>query len=139
MLCTISNGMEEAQKLILIIDDDNDLREIISTKLQKSGFRVEEASNGQDGIEKAKNIKPDLVLLDVRMPGMTGIQTLAKMKEYPDLAGLKVIFLTNLGESSDENSWVDDKFAKDAGAIGHIKKTDDLDKIVEKVKEVLSS
>ena len=130
--------MDGAQKLILLIDDDNDLREIVSAKLQKSGFRVEEASSGQEGIDKAKNIRPDLVLLDVRMPDMTGIQTLAKMKDISELAGLKVIFLTNLGESRDENAWVDDKFSKDAGAIGHIKKTDDLNKIVERVQQVLS-
>lgn len=131
--------MESDKKLILVIDDDKDLREILSVKLESSGFRVEQAQDGQSGMEKAKEIRPDLILMDVRMPGMTGIETLSKMKADPDLAAFKVIFLTNLGESQEENSWVDDKFAKDAGALGHIRKTDDLDKIVARVKEVISS
>ena len=54
------------------------------------------------------------------------------------MAGFKVVFLTNLGEADDQNSWVDDKFAKEAGALGHIRKTDDLEKIVARIKEVLS-
>lgn len=138
MLCTTSNGMGNEQKLILIIDDDKDLREILSVKLQSSGFRVVEAPDGQSGIQKAKETRPDLILLDVRMPGMTGIEVLAKMKADSELAGLKVIFLTNLGEAQEENAWVDDKFAKEAGALGHIRKTDDLDKIVAKIMEILS-
>ena len=131
--------MAENNKLILIIDDDKDLREILSVKLQKSGFRIEEAQDGPSGIKKIKEIKPDLVLLDVKMPGMTGIETLSQIKADPDLTGLKVVFLTNLGEAQDENAWIDDKFAKDAGALGHIRKTDDLDKIVARVQEVLSA
>jgi len=129
---------EETNKLILIIDDDGDFREIISTKLAREGFGVEQSPDGQSGIKKAKEIKPDLILLDVRMPGMTGIETLSKMKADPELAGLKVIFLTNLGEADEQNSWVDDKFAKEAGALGHIRKTDDLDKIVARIRETLS-
>lgn len=131
--------MENEQKLILIIDDDKDLREILVAKLQGSGFGVEQAQDGPSGMQKAKEIKPNLILMDVRMPGMTGIETLSRMKADPELAGLKVIFLTNLGEADEQNSWVDDKFAKDAGALGHIRKTDDLDKITARVKEVLSA
>ena len=130
--------MIDTPKLILIIDDDKDLREILSVKLQSSGFRVVEAPDGQSGIKKAKEARPDLALLDVRMPGMTGIETLAKIKADPELTGLKVIFLTNLGEAQEENAWVDDKFAKGAGALGHIRKTDDLDKIVGRIKQELN-
>ncbi len=131
--------MGDQQKLILIIDDDKDLREIISVKLSSSGFRVEEASDGPGGIQKAKEIKPDLILLDVNMPGMTGIETLSKMKEDAELANLRVVFLTNLGEAKEENAWVDDKFAQDAGALGHIKKTDDLDKIISRIQGYIAS
>jgi CheY-like chemotaxis protein len=129
--------MSESGKLILVIDDDKDLAEIISLKLEQAGFKVEKAHDGESGMAKAKEIKPDLILLDVKMPGMTGIQVLSKIKTDPELAGLKVIFLTNLGEAEDQNSWVDDKFAKDAGALGHIKKTDDLDKTIARVKQEL--
>src|SRR3989344_298667 len=116
-------NMADSQKLILIIDDDPDFREIMATKLKSSGFKVEQASDGMSGLEIVKKIKPDLVLLDVRMPRMSGVQTLAKIKSNPDISGLKVIFLTNLGEIEQEDAWVDDRFAKDAGALGHIRKT----------------
>lgn len=129
--------MENEQKLILIIDDDNDLREVLATKLQSSGFKVEQAPDGPSGIKKAGEIVPDLILLDVRMPGMTGIEVLSKMKNEKELSGVRVIFLTNLGEAEDANAWIDEKFAKDAGAIGHIRKTDDLDKILARVKQEL--
>jgi len=131
--------MADLPKSILISDDDANLREVLSAKLEKAGFLVEQASGGEECIEKAKKNKPDLVLLDVLMPpGISGIQTLAKMKADPELANIKVLFLTNLGEAQDENNWVDDKFAKDAGALGHMKKTDDLDKIVARIKQELS-
>ena len=59
------------QKLILIVDDEPDFLEIFGTKLTTSGFRVETAGNGEEGFKKAKSIKPDLVLMDVKMPGLT--------------------------------------------------------------------
>lgn len=130
--------MEDRKKTILIIDDDADFREIIITKLNASGFNVDQAENGENGIEKAKKTKPDLILLDVRMPKMNGMQTLSKMKSDPETKELKVIFFTNLGELDEKNSWVDERFAKDIGAIGHIMKTDDLDKILERIKKELS-
>src|SRR3989338_4090429 len=130
--------MSEAQKLILIIDDDSNLQEILSLKLTKLGFSVDHAKDGPSGIEKAKKKRPDLILLDVNMPGMSGIQVLSKIKSDPETKDLKVIFLTNFGEVQEENSWVDDKFAKEAGALGHIKKTDDLDKIVARIQQELT-
>jgi CheY-like chemotaxis protein len=132
------NNMADTQKLILVVDDDKDLSEITATKLEQAGFRVEKATSGEEGIAKAKELKPDLVLLDVKMPGMTGIQVLVKMKAQPETADIKVLFLTNLGEADDQNAWVDDKFARETGALGHIKKTEDLDKIVARVKQELN-
>lgn len=130
--------MSDTQKLILIVDDDKDLREILSTKLSNAGFRVDQAPDGSSGIQKAKELKPDLILLDVRMPGMSGVEVLAQLKADPELAGLKVIFLTNLGEAKEEDSWVDTKFAKEAGAVGYIRKTDNLDKIITRIDQELA-
>ncbi|OGN01037.1 MAG: hypothetical protein A3B91_02905 [Candidatus Yanofskybacteria bacterium RIFCSPHIGHO2_02_FULL_41_29] len=130
--------MADNKKLILIVDDDENLREILSVKLQKLGFSVDQAKDGPSGVKKAKEIKPDLVLLDVNMPGMSGIQVLSRIKQDPETKELKVLFLTNFGEAQEENSWVDDKFAKDAGALGHVKKTDDLEKIVARIQQELS-
>ena len=124
--------------LILVVDDDKDLREIVAIKLKQAGFRIEEAENGEIAVVKAKKFKPDLILMDVQMPKMNGIESLAKIKADPETSAIKVIFLTNYGEQSATDQPLDDRFAKDIGALGHIRKTDDLDKIVERVKKELS-
>lgn len=125
--------------LILIIDDDPSFREIFSVKLEAVGFSVALADSGENGIQKAMEVIPDLVLLDIEMPGMTGIQVISKMKADPRLERIKVIFLTNHGEVGENEAWLDKKFASEIGAIGYIKKTDDLDKIVKEIKATLES
>lgn len=122
---------------ILIIDDDKDFKEILSAKLGAAGFEIEEAADGQSGMDKARIFHPHVILLDIKMPGMNGIETLAKMKSDPDLKDLVVIFLTSMGELQEDASWVDNKFAKELGAIAHIKKSDDLDKIVKQIMSAL--
>ncbi len=129
--------MADEKPKILIVDDDNDFREIIATKLLAAGFEVTQASNGQEALAKVKEINPHLVLMDVKMPGMSGIETLSRMRNDPELANFKVLFLTSFGEPKEEAAFVDDKFAKEFGAIGHIKKSDDLDKIVQKIISTL--
>lgn len=124
---------------ILIIDDNKDFLEIFSTKLGAEGYEVVTANSGKEGIEKAKQVKPDLILLDVEMPELNGVETLAKLKENPATASLKVAFLTNYGEPKKEMSWTDEKFAREAGAIDYIKKSEDLKNVVEEVKKILKS
>src|SRR3989344_6139668 len=114
---------------ILIIDDNPDFREIVSAKLKAAGFEVATADGGESGMAKALEISPDLILLDIEMPNMTGPQVLKKMKENTSLQHMKVAFLTSHGESN-EDAWLDKKFANEIGAIGYIKKTEDLDKII---------
>ncbi len=125
------------QRLVLIIDDDPAFLEIFSTKLLASGFRVETADGGEDGIKKAKNLKPDLVLLDMKMPKLDGAETLFKLREDPDTQALKVVFLSSLGDPWEEAQALNRRFAKEVGALSYIKKTDDLDTLVEKVKNFI--
>ena len=129
--------MADEKPKILIVDDDNDFREIIATKLLAAGFEVTQASSGQEALVKIKEINPHLVLMDVKMPGMSGIETLSRMHNDPARANFNVLFLTSFGEPKEEAAFVDDKFAKEFGAIGHIKKSDDLDKIVQKIISTL--
>ena len=127
----------KAKKDILIIDDNKDFLEIFSIKLGAAGFEVATAVGGAAGIESAKHKKFDLVLLDVEMPDMNGIETLAKLKEDSATADLKVCFLTNYGEAGKEASWTDEKFAREAGAMDYIKKSENLSQVVEEVKKIL--
>ncbi len=89
-----------AQK-ILIVEDDKFLRELIVKKLAKEGYEVSEAIDGEEGIKKIKSEKPDLILLDLILPGMDGFEVLSKMKDDPLLSSIPVIILSNLGQKED--------------------------------------
>jgi len=127
----------DTQPLVLIVDDEADLREMFSLKLSASGYRVETAENGVIAIEKAKELHPDIVLLDVKMPGLSGPETLLRMKKEELLKDIPIIFLTSLGDPMPEGQELDEKYAEEFGASGYIHKTDNLDKIVERVREQL--
>jgi CheY-like chemotaxis protein len=125
------------QPLILIVDDEADLREIFSMKLRSAGFRVETAENGQQGVEKAKALRPDLILMDVKMPVLDGAAAVLKLREDPATKDTKVAFLTSLGDPQTEMQQLNAKFSADFGAQGYLKKTDDLESLLGKIKGFL--
>lgn len=127
----------EDKSLILIIDDTADFREIFALKLKAAGYDVIDASGGEEGISKIKASHPDLVLLDMEMPMLNGVDTLIKIKSDPEIKDTKVVFLTSYGEPQEKQAWLDNKFAEELGAMDYIRKTDDLDKIVGRIKEDL--
>jgi len=88
-------------KKILVIEDDKFLRELISQKLLKEGYDVSEAIDGEKGIESVKSEKPDVVLLDLILPGIDGFEVLARIKSDPVLNKIPVIILSNLGQKDD--------------------------------------
>jgi len=93
--------MPEDKKTILIVEDDKFLRDLIVQKLTREGFNTIEAVDGEQGIEKIKEEKPDLVLLDLILPGIDGFDVLVKIKEDPVLAEIPVVILSNLGQRDD--------------------------------------
>lgn len=101
---------------VLVIDDEQDIRILIKYNLEKEGFVVSEADNGADGLEIAKKNIPDLILLDVMMPGMDGIETCEKLKEIPELSNTMICFLTARGEDYSQIAGFD------AGADDYITK-----------------
>ena len=132
--------MEKKAPLILLVDDEKDFLEIFATKLMAAGFEVVGAMSGEDALESLKQVKPDLILLDVQMPGLNGVDTLSKIKSDPGFKNTKVAFLTNYGEPLPVKELLenDKKFAKEIGAMDYIKKSDDLDDVVKHVKDILS-
>jgi CheY-like chemotaxis protein len=120
--------MDDLPKTILIVDDTADFREIFSMKLSSAGYHIETAASGQEAVQKVKDVRPDLVLLDVKMPGMTGEEVLETIRRDPTTASTKIIFTTNLGIPGDTET--DEALAKRFGADGYIKKTEDLDTVV---------
>ena len=86
------------QKKILLIDDEQDILEILSYNLEKEGYEVSTAINGNEGIEKAKNIIPDLILLDVMMPEKDGIETCQELRKIKELQKTLIVFLSARSE-----------------------------------------
>ncbi len=125
--------------LILTIDDTAAFREIFGMKLGSIGCDVVEAASGMEALEKLKTIKPDLILCDIEMPGMNGIETLESIKGNPATKDIRVVFLTSFGESEKDMGILDKKFAREIGAIDYIRKTDDMDKIVEQIRQHLAT
>lgn len=82
----------------LIVDDETDARQFIRSVLEPEGWEVAEAENGQTGLDQAKALKPDLIILDIQMPEKGGFTMFNELKGDPDLAGSKVIMLTGVRE-----------------------------------------
>jgi len=117
---------------VLIIEDDDFLRSLAVTKLEKEGFAVSMAGNGQDGLAQVANSIPDLIILDLMLPIMSGFDVLKTLKADDATKYIKVIVFSNLGEESDI------KTCLDLGANDYLVKANfTLDELVEKIKELL--
>lgn len=116
------------KKKILVVDDETDIRNLVKEILVKDGFSVTTAVNGDDGLEKFKKVKPDLVILDVMMPG-TPVR-----KIIPKLNNTKVIFLTVLRTSEAEKQDI----LKMKNVRGFMQKPFDIDELSALVKKVLA-
>ncbi len=116
-------------KKILIIEDDDFLRSLAVTKLEKEGFAVLMAADGQAGLATATAEIPDLIILDLMLPVMTGFDVLKTLKATDSTKNIKVIVFSNLGEDSDI------KTCLDMGANDYLIKANfTLDELVEKIK-----
>ncbi len=80
--------------LVLIAEDERDIREFLAVALQVSGFNVIQARNGEEAVALANSHKPDLILLDVRMPKVTGFQACEILKSNPDTKDIPIVFLS---------------------------------------------
>lgn len=121
-----------AKKKILVIDDDENLTTVLVDKLNFSGFDADFASDGALGLKKAIETKPDLILLDVKMPNMSGWEMLEKLRVDAWGEKVKVVMLTSIDKPESV------AHAVEQGSVVFIVKTNyTLDQIVEKVREVL--
>ena len=119
---------------ILLAEDDRILRKAGEVSLKKKGYEVIAAVDGEDALAKARDHKPDLVLLDVMMPKMNGFEVLDALKGDPGIRHIPVIMLTNL-ETPD-----DIRRAADAGAHSYLVKSNmNLDELSARIKEALAS
>ncbi|HKZ34845.1 MAG TPA: response regulator [Patescibacteria group bacterium] len=120
------------KKKILVVEDDFFIRDLYEKQLQLSGFLVVGASDGEQGVEKTKQEKPDLVLLDIMLPKMNGLDVLKNIKSNPEIKETRIILLTNLGQES----VIKEGFA--LGAEGYlVKSAYTPSQVVEEVKNLL--
>ena len=119
-------------KKILVIEDDRFLRELIVRKLTIEGYDVVQAIDGEQGLEKIKSEKPDLVLLDLILPGIDGFEVLSQVKKDESLSHIPIIILSNLGQRSEVEKGLN------LGATDYmIKAHFTPDEIVEKIRNIL--
>ena len=108
--------MSTAKQKILIVDDEPDILELIEYNLKKEGYQVYLASNGSDGVAMAKKVHPDLIILDIMMPKMDGIEACRIMRAIPEFKNTFMVFLTARSEEYSEiagfNVGADDYIAK---------------------------
>ncbi len=119
-------------KSILLVEDDEFLAELYATKLQLEGFEVALAVDGEKGLQMTKDLKPDLILLDIILPKMDGFEVLAAVKKDPALKSIPIILLTNLSQKDEV------KKGLDLGAIDYLIKAHFMpSEVVKKIKDTI--
>jgi len=116
---------------ILIAEDERDIRELIIFTLRYGGFEVIAVSNGEEAVDAARRENPDLILLDVRMPKLTGYDACRRLKADPLLRQIPVVFLSAKGQEAEVQIGIE------AGAIEYILKPFSPDMLNKRVGELL--
>lgn len=123
--------MQNSDYTILLVDDEPDILEFVGYNLKKEGYKVVSASNGEDGLKAARKETPHLILLDVMMPGMDGIETCDKLRGMPELEDTLIAFLTARGEDYSQVAGFD------AGADDYITKPIKPKVLISRIKALL--
>lgn len=118
---------------ILVVDDDPNALDIVKTYLEASGYSVSTASDGRQALAKLEDVHPALVLLDVMMPGMDGLEVARVVKNHPDLSDTRIVLLTARGDFTDKQKGLH------AGADDYIVKPVDLEELGRTVERNLKA
>ena len=116
---------------ILLVDDEQDILDFLTYNLEKEGYSVDTATNGKDAIAKAKKTQPDLIVLDVMMPGMDGIETCREIRQIDSLKNVLIAFLTARNEDYSQIAGFD------VGADDYITKPIKPRVLVSRIKALL--
>ncbi len=118
-------------KKVLVIDDERALAELLQVNLELEGFVVSKAYSGIEGLNKLPTEKPDIIMLDVRMPGLDGFEICRRLKADPATKDIPVIMLSAFAQQTDIQKGMD------AGATDYVKKPFDVVKVVDLIKKIL--
>jgi DNA-binding response OmpR family regulator len=125
----ITVASEEGMSKILVVEDEQHQRELYAMELQDEGYEVDQASNGKEAFEKVKNNRYDLVILDIRMPEMDGIEALGKILSRDKKIPI-IIYTAYSNYKSNFMTWTADAY---------ITKSSNLDELKRKIQEILAS
>lgn len=117
---------------ILIAEDEPDIRELVAFTLRFAGYEVVTAANGEEAVQMAVKEMPDLALMDVRMPRMTGYDACRAMKSNPELKDIPVVFLSAKGQETEIATGIE------AGAEEYLLKPFAPDQLTERVRAILT-
>jgi CheY-like chemotaxis protein len=117
---------------ILVAEDERDIRDLVAFTLRFAGYEVFTAANGEEAVELAPNVNPDLILMDVRMPRMTGYEACRIMKLNPELKDIPIVFLSAKGQETEIQQGLD------AGAEEYLLKPFAPDQLTSHVKTILA-
>lgn len=117
---------------ILIAEDEPDIRELVAFTLRFAGHEVTTTANGEEALHQASELIPDLILMDVRMPRMTGYDACRAMKSDPALKDIPIVFLSAKGQDAEIQSGLE------AGAEDYLLKPFAPDQLTDRVKAILS-
>lgn len=121
-----------AVKKILLVEDDDSLASVYETRLQAEGFNIRRVPNGEDALAATLEYKPDLILLDVMMPKVSGFDVLDILRNTPETVSVKVIMLTALSQDSDKER------AKELGVDDYLVKSQVvIADVVDRIKQLL--
>jgi len=116
---------------ILVAEDERDIRELIAFTLSFAGHSITQAANGAEAVEIAPELKPDLIMMDVRMPKMTGYEACKALKEIDSVKDIPVVFLSAKGQDEEIETGFD------VGAIDYILKPFAPDELSQRISEIL--
>ncbi|MBA3873817.1 MAG: response regulator [Anaerolineae bacterium] len=118
---------------ILIAEDERDIRDLIQFTLMFAGHKITAAANGAEALELAPKVKPDLIMMDVRMPKMTGYEACREMKKIDEIKNVPVIFLSAKGQDEEKQTGIE------AGAIAYILKPFAPDELTRQIADILKA
>jgi excisionase family DNA binding protein len=123
------SGAAKAGPLILLVDDDERVRELVRVNLEFEGYSVREAGSAEEGLTAIEDARPDLILLDVMMPQVDGWEMLRRIQERHGAGAIPVVMFSGQVES--------DEAARERGAQGFVGKPFDLQQLIDQTKQVL--
>lgn len=124
--------MPDAPRIIMVIEDDPFLSSILKARLEKDGFTVVQAFNGEEALTKLRTTTPGLVILDLIMPKMSGFEVLQAISIDPQLNKIPVVVVSNLGQQGDVDK------AKGLGAMDYfVKMRMSIDELIVKIRDII--